>query len=147
MADDFVYEVIVTPESGSTGACLNKIIYALNVPKRFVGAVVTDIECNNNRTWVDEAPVWATTQQILEYAASVGQFDWATFFFFVAKPPDHLVNAQYHTLFAEAAFIIRAVDDTFFYVYSPDEGDALHLSVLFPVKYEGKSKDSIRHPF
>ena len=43
---------------------------------------VVDVECNGNRSWV-QLPLFQTTvEQLATYAESVGQFDWASFFFF-----------------------------------------------------------------
>jgi hypothetical protein len=146
MNADYEFEIIVAPEDGSTGENLVKVLNCLEVPARFPVAVVTDVECNGDRTWVKPRAFSTTTQEVLNYAKSVGQFDWGTFFFFRQPVPDTTVNQEFDALFAEAELTVRAVDDTYFYIYSQTEDDVIRLGRIYQVKFERKRKAAIMHP-
>jgi hypothetical protein len=146
MATKEIYEIIARPPGGSTGENLIKLMTCLNVESRFVTAVVADIECNENRSWVGRTPFRTTPNEILAYAASVGQFDWATFFCFEEKLDAVPHGGQFNMLFANASLIIRAVDDTFFYVYSETADDASQIRDVCPIEVRERSRDSISHP-
>jgi hypothetical protein len=141
-----LYEIIVTPDGGSTGQNLIAVIESLNLLERFPHAAVLDVECNENRTWAELPPFYTTTQEVLKYANSVGQFDWASFFFFPSDSAHATIECQFDTLFAKANLTVRAVDDTYFYVYSPLSEDVSLLSQVFSVHSSRKSIDAIVHP-
>jgi hypothetical protein len=147
MVMEYVYEIVVTPDGGSTGQNLIKVLNSLNALSRLPAVVVADVECNGDRSWVQKVPFTTTTLEVIDYAGSVGQFDWATFFFFPRPPSDNTENQQYNVLFAAAEMVVRAVDDTYFYVYSPVEDDSSRLGQFFTVECQRKHKDAIVHPF
>ena len=144
---DYLYEIIVTPDGGSTGQSLIKVIHCLDLLSRFPAVVVADVECNGDRRWVQRPPFAATTQDVVDYAGSVGQFDWATFFFFRQPQPEGPTDYQFDALFAKAELVVRAVDDEYFYVYSLIEGDASGLGKCFRVDFQKKTRNTIVHPF
>jgi hypothetical protein len=147
MDTDYLYEIIVSPDGGSTGQGLVKVIDCLELLLRLPAVVVGDVECNGDRSWVQRPPFCSTTQNVVDTARSIAQFDWATFFFFPHPPSEGVVTYQFEDLFAHAELVIRAVDDTYFYVYSAHQDDAYRLSKLFPVEFQRKGKNAIVHPF
>src|SRR5437762_2581771 len=112
MVTEEVFEIVIEPPSGSTGQELIKLIDCLRVFSRFPAVVVADVECNGDRSWVGKPPFSVKTQEVLDYAARVGQFDWATFFFFREPYTLDSDSDQFEALFADAQLVIRAVDDT-----------------------------------
>jgi hypothetical protein len=142
------YEIILSPSDGSSGASLIKLIAALDLPARLPVVVISDIECNGDRRWAEQLPFASRVDELMEYAEAVSQFDWATFFFFPAMPYDcHISERQFDELFEDAEAVIRAVDDTWFYVYSPDEMDALTLARVFAAEFRKTRNEDIVHPF
>jgi hypothetical protein len=146
MDAQLLYEIVVTPEGGSTGQNLIAVIDRLDVAQRFPHVAVLDVECNENRTWAQSPPFFTTTQEVLKYARSVGQFDWASFFFFAPDCAPAPNEWRFATLFAKADLTIRAVDDTYFYVYSPLAEDVSLLSKVFAVHSSRKLIHAIVHP-
>jgi hypothetical protein len=146
MGIDYLYEIIVIPDDGTTGQNLIRLINTLALASRLSNVVVLDVECNGNRTWAQQPPFLSTTQEVMNYAQAVGQFDWATFFFFPPAETPASDEHQFETLFAKAHVTIRAVDDTYFYVYSPIADDATLLSKVFPLESNRTSKEAIVHP-
>jgi hypothetical protein len=143
----FVYEIVVSPKGGSTGQSVAKVFQCLGLATRFPVAVVADVECNDNRAWAQKPPFLTTTQEVVEYAILVGQFDWATFFLFCQAPEQAPETRNFADLFAQAECVVRAVDDTSIYVYSSAADDTRSLGQQFPIQFYRKSLDSIQHPF
>src|SRR5260370_30988780 len=119
MVTDYVYEIIISPEGGSTGQHLVKVIDCLELLSRLPAVVVADVECNGDRSWVQRPAFCSTTQDVVDTARSIGQFDWATFFFFPDALSQGVETYQFEALFSNANLVVRAVDDTYFYVYCP----------------------------
>ena len=121
------------------------VLDALRTCARWNSLFVTDVECNENRNWVERPPFCVTTDELFRYAESVGQFDWASFFFGVpgTVPTDKL---DYDTLFTEASVVVRAVDNSYFFVYSANSEDAETLSRLFSARCEKKRRAEVVHP-
>ena len=142
-----IFEIIVTPDGGASGEILMALVNALDLPQRTQSVVVADVECNGNRAWVQRPPFFSTLPAVLEYAQSVGQFDWATFFLFQQQPSDAEVNTEFDALFDAAEMTIRAVDSTYFYIYSPTQTDAVRIAEQFTSEFRSMPKDSVVHPF
>jgi hypothetical protein len=142
-----VHEIILAPANGSTGANLICLLRSIDVSEMHI--VAYDIDCNRNRSWVGRKPFCVTFQDVIDYAATVDQFDWASFFFYLDQPDDNNISQQsYDELFANADLVVRVVDDTYFYVYSSNAEDVLHLAHVFPVESsELKDRQEIVHPF
>jgi len=146
MAEDVLFEVVVSPPEGTTGANLVRVLEAINICARAAEVFVADIECNGDRRWVGRPTFQTTSAKVIEYAGRVGQFDWATFFFFHESVGRSVQRTDYNTLFSHAMLVVRAVDDTDFLVYTSKMEDAQCLSRFFPVKYARKRRNDVSHP-
>jgi hypothetical protein len=146
MNTDQLFEIIVNQETLLTGKNLIEIIQCLDLQQRMPHVVVADIECNGDRTWVQKPPFPTTVQEVVNYASRVGQFDWATFFFFSNLRALTEEDYRFEQLFARAALTIRAVDDSNFYIYTPLAKDVTHLSQKFRIEFSKKLRDAIKHP-
>jgi hypothetical protein len=146
MTNEYVFEIQVAPIDGTTGTNLIKVLNLLEVRSSMALLFVVDVECNGNRAWVQRPPFQTTVDEIYMYAESVGQFDWASLFFFKSPSDEPNDTVNYAGLFTKAALVVRAVDDTFFLVYSPKAEDAERLSHFFPVQCERTRRDEITHP-
>lgn len=147
MAPLSIYEIIATPPEGATGDNLLRILAALDVSSRTSDVIVADVECNGDRSWIQPSPFRTSVQRLFEYAARVGQFDWGTFFFFRETTQTDIARSSFQSLFLQADITVRAVDDTYFYVYSPNLEDAERVTAIFPAEFQEKSKDAVGHPF
>lgn len=145
MGGTHLYELVLCPAEGSTGPNLVALLLALNVRDTKYRAMVFDVDCNNDRTWVQDQPISATPQQVIEYSRRVGQFDWASIFF---SADSSICRARtYEDLFNSAELIVRAIDGTYFYVYT-ESADVTSRASIFPVESsELKLRDAIVHPF
>lgn len=144
---DFFLETVFAPNGGTSGQALVQVISCLDLLSRFPCVVIADVECNGNRAWVGQPPFTSTVKDVMDYAMSVSQFDWATLFFFREPRLESVTIEQFLALFANANLVMRIVDDTYFYVYSTVEEDASRLSQFFQVQTQKKFKSAIVHPF
>jgi hypothetical protein len=144
---DHLYVIIVMPEGGSTGQNLIDVINSLALAARLPAVIVADVDCGGNRMWAEEPPFASTAHEVLNYARSVDQFDWATFFFFPEGEQPPAPDYQFESLFAKALVTVRAVDGTYFYVYSWSADDVSRLSGRFRVEFSRKPHHEIVHPF
>ena len=147
MVSQLTFEIVAAPKDGTTGANLITTLTALDMGERAKTVVVADVECNGNRTWVDQPPFDTAIAELIRYASAVGQFDWGSFFFFRHLPPVTIAAKDYAWLFAAADLVVRAVDDMYFYVYSPSVDDVAKVARFFPVECNERQRDDIAHPF
>jgi hypothetical protein len=144
---DYLFEIILAPKGGTTGQPLIQVINTLDLLSRFPYVVIADVECNENRAWTSQPPFASTCKEVIDYAKSVSQFDWATFFFF-REPGSGTVDInRFAALFTNASLVIRVVDDTYLYVYSTIEDDASRFSHYCRVQVQKKLRGDIEHPF
>jgi hypothetical protein len=146
MSNAYLFEIIVTPRDGTTGLNLLRVLEILQVCIRAPLLFVADVECNGNRSWAQQAIFQTTTDELFRYVQSVGEFDWASFFFFEELTGISGEKQDYETLFAKAALVVQVVDDTYFYVYSADVEDVEHLADFFTVQADKKRRDEVIHP-
>jgi hypothetical protein len=144
---DYFFEFIFSPKGGTTGQALIQVINSLDLLSRFPYVVIADVECNENRAWASRPPFASTCKEVIDYAMSVSQFDWGTFFFFREPGLGTICIDQFAALFANASLVIRVVDDTYFYVYSTIEDDASQLGQHGQVQVQKKLRSDVEHPF
>lgn len=146
MIDEYLHEIVVTPTDTTTGADLIRVLEILHVRTRTQSLFVIDVDCNINRDWVGRGAFETTVDEIMTYARSVGQFDWLSLFFFEQAVENPAKYVNYDTLFADATLVVRAIDDTYFLVYSPDPKDVDSLSACFPIESRKVRRADVVHP-
>ncbi len=117
--------VILKPEGGSTGGAVLKVMQLVLSIMKFKFVIMDDIvgltkdDLITRMQKQQHTPIYL--KDLLEILDQVILFDWADFFLF-EEPPSQWRGEEdilYPPLVAETDTIIRAVDNTYIYVYTP----------------------------
>lgn len=146
MPSGAISEIRVDCPGGTLGKHLVQIIERLELSTSLPVVVVADIECNENREWVGIPPFATTTHNLITYAKSVGQFDWATFFLF-AENTQFAIMPDFGTLFLLSPLVIRAIDGEYYLIYTTPMELAAALASDFVVSAQRVHTDTLKHPF
>jgi hypothetical protein len=117
------WQIVIEDESALSGESLIRLLKLVspNIEVHFVA--VDDIEGGGagiSRLMNNGAPLVLSLQAVLDSAESVVQFDWGDFFLFQNKEQalQVLPGEPYSDSVCKALVTVRAVDDTYFYVYT-----------------------------
>ncbi|MGK5595410.1 MAG: hypothetical protein ACSNEK_08650 [Parachlamydiaceae bacterium] len=117
--------LILKPKGGSTGGAVLKIMRKVTEVVKFKFVIMDDIvgltkdDLITRMQKQQHTPIYLN--DILKILDQVIQFDWGDFFLF-EEPPSQWRGEEdilYPPLVAETDTTIRAVDDTYIYVYTP----------------------------
>ena len=118
------WQVVIADESALSGESLIRLLQLVSqhVSAQFV--VLDDIEGAgegiNGLVSDDETLLVLSVQAVIDCARAVVQFDWGDFFLLGHKEEavQWLPGAPYDDSVRKALVTIRAVDDTYFYIYT-----------------------------
>ncbi|MGK5595738.1 MAG: hypothetical protein ACSNEK_10340 [Parachlamydiaceae bacterium] len=122
--------ITMYPQGGSTGDNLLKIITLIKQSMAFKFVILGDI--NGAPKKQGETIVFQLhkrenevlpLEKVLQVLPEVGRFDWGDFYLFEKEPLEWIRDHQltYPEIISQSDTTVRAIDDTYIYVYTPHE--------------------------
>lgn len=142
--------IVVIESLDLPGASLFRLIMDLLAIRRFNFVVVDDIIGAGVQELVEMEKIIFGLSQLLMILPSVVQFDWGDFYIFENQPKDFILNTElkYPEIISQTDTTIRAVDDQFFYVYTPFEDVVDLIKLKYDVDFiHHDTLDNLEYPF